>query len=363
LLVAGCSSDRTGPGPAALLDFQPGANVVVRWKQDVGSAGLGVLRPAVTREGVYAANGKGRLSRFDRVSGERSWRIETGFDISGGVGAGEGLVLVGGIKGELAAFEEETGKQRWQVKVSSEVLSAPQIADGVVVVRTGDGRITAVNAKDGNRLWLYERATPTLVVRNYSGVTIQGSRVYAGFAAGKLAAISLSKGNIIWETSISQPRGNTELERISDITSLPVALDGQVCTVAFQGRIACLDDAQGSTQWSRDLSSDKGMSVFRGNLYLTDATGAVIALDRTSGSSLWKNEQLLRRVTTSPYVMDNFVIVGDFEGYLHVLKREDGSLLARYKTDSSAILIAPVLLGDGMLVQTTDGMLYSFAIN
>jgi outer membrane protein assembly factor BamB len=322
-----------------------------------------VLRPAVTREGVYAVNASGRLSRFERDSGKRSWRIDSGFAISGGVGAGEGLVLLGGTKGELAAYAEDTGKQRWKVSVSSEVLSAPQIAEGIVLVRTGDGRITALSAKDGSRQWVYEHSTPTLVVRSYAGVTIQGMEVYAGFAAGKLVAISLEKGNIIWESSISQPRGNTELERISDITSQPVVQDRQICAVAFQGRIGCLDAEQGSTQWSRDLSSDKGMTLSRGTLFVTDTDGAVIALDKSTGSSLWKNEQLLRRITTAPFVLDDFVILGDMEGYVQVLRREDGALAARFFTDGSAILTAPVLLGEGMLVQTEKGMLYSLAIN
>jgi len=131
------------------------------------------------------------------------------------------------------------------VKVSSEVLSAPKVSDGIVVVRTGNGRIAGLNVQDGKRLWLYERSTPTLIVRNSAGVAIRNGMVYAGFAAGKLAAIGLTKGVVIWESAVSQPRGNTELERISDITSLPAVDDTQVCAVAFQGRVACFDAVQG----------------------------------------------------------------------------------------------------------------------
>lgn len=349
--------------PVALVDFTPTAKVEKRWHQGVGLPEQAILRAAVTREGVYAVDGIGRLSAFERDSGKRVWRVEAKFGVSGGVGAGEGLVLIGGKKGELAAYDEETGKERWRVQVSSEVVSAPQVADGMVVVRTGDGRIAALSAQDGKQQWVYERTTPALVVRSNAGVAIQGGLVFAGFAAGKLVAVALEKGNVVWETSISQPRGNTELERISDITSQPVVQDGQVCAVAFQGRIACLDAAQGSMQWSRDLSSDRGMTVSRGVLYVTDAKGVVMALDKSSGSSLWKNEQLLRRASTAPFVLDDFVAVGDVEGYLHILKREDGALVARYKTDGSKIAVAPVLLGDGMAVLTTEGGLYSLAIH
>jgi outer membrane protein assembly factor BamB len=363
LLLAACSSDKVSIEPAKLVDFKPSARIEVRWNEDVGDAGQSVLSPAVTREAVFAANAKGKLYRLERNSGKRVWRIDSGFTITGGVGAGEGLVMVGGEKGELAAYDEDSGKLLWQVKVSSDVLSAPKIADGIVVVRTGNQRITGLNAKDGSRLWLYERATPTLIVRSHAGVVIRNGLVYAGFAAGKLAAINLKNGVVVWESSVSQPRGNTELERISDITSLPVVDDAQVCAVAFQGRLACFDAVQGGALWTRDVSSDKGLGMSGKTLYLTDADSNVLALDKSSGASMWKNSQLLLRKATAVYPLDDFLLLADFEGYLHVLKSEDGSFVARRKTDGSAINITPVTLGDGALVQTSDGELYSIAIH
>ncbi len=360
-VLAACSSDKAGINPAKLAEFKPAANVEIRWRQNVGDAGFSVLTPAVTREGVFAASAK-YVFRFDRNSGKQVWRIEPGFVISGGVGAGDGLVLIGSDKGDLAAYEEDDGKLRWKVKVSSEVLSAPKIADGIVVVRTGNGRIAGLNVQDGKRLWLYERSTPTLIVRNHAGVVIRNGMVYAGFAAGKVAAIGLTKGVVIWESAVSQPRGNTELERISDITSLPAVDDTQVCAVAFQGRVACFDAVQGGTLWTRDLSSDKGLALFGNNLYLTDSDSNVLALDRSTGSSLWKNDQLSQRRASVAYPLGDHLVLGDLEGYLHVLKIEDGSFVARRKTDGNSILTPPITLGDGALIQTSGGELYSIAI-
>lgn len=364
-LLAACGSDKppVSANPAPLVDFKSGARIDVRWDVDIGETGQSVLFPAVTREAVFAANAKGKLYRLDRNTGKQVWRIDSGFSVTGGVGAGEGLVLVGGEKGELAAYDEESGKQLWQVKVSSDVLSPPAISDGIVVVRTGNQRITGLNAKDGSRLWLYERATPTLIVRSHAGVVIRNGLVYAGFAAGKLAAINLKNGVVAWESSVSQPRGNTELERISDITGLPVVDDAQVCAVAFQGRLACFDAIQGGALWTRDVSSDKGLALSGKMLYLTDTESNVLALDKSSGASVWKNSQLLLRKATAPYPLDDYVLVGDYEGYVHALKGEDGSFVARRGTDGSAIQVPPATLGDGALVQTSDGELYSIAIH
>jgi outer membrane protein assembly factor BamB len=363
VLLVACGSDKPKVEPAKLVDFKPAARIEVRWSVDIGAAGQSVLSPAVTREAVFAANAKGKLVRLDRNTGKEVWRSDSGFPITGGVGAGEGMVLVGGEKGELAAFDEENGKLKWQVKVSSDVLSAPKVADGVVVVRTGNQRITGLSAKDGSRLWLYERATPTLIVRSHASVVIRNGLAYAGFAAGKLAAISLKNGVVVWESSVSQPRGNTELERISDITSLPVVDDAQVCAVAFQGRLACFDAVQGGALWTRDVASDKGLALSGKNLYVTDSDSNLVALDKNSGTTLWKNNQLLLRKATAVYPLDDYLLLGDYEGYLHALKSEDGSFVARSSTDGSAIQITPVTLGDGALIQTSDGELYSIAIH
>lgn len=362
-LLAGCSSDKAQLSPAKLVNFVPSAKFEVRWEQSVGKMGNGVLQPAVTQDSVLAANSSGIIQRFDKSSGKRLWRIDSHALISGGVGAADGLVLVGGQKGDVAAFEESNGQLRWKSKVSSEVLSAPKLVDGVVVVRTGDGRIAGLDSQSGKRLWLYERATPALVARSNAGVTIRNGIVYAGFAAGKMAAIGLHNGVIVWESSVSQPRGNTELERVSDITSLPIIDDSQVCAVAFQGRLACFDAEQGGSLWTRDLSSDKGLTMSRKYLFLSDTDGAVLALDKVSGSSYWKNEQLSLRKTTAPLALADYLLVADFEGYLHVLNRDDGRFMARFKTDGSAIRSAPVVSDDGFVVQTEDGSLYSLAIH
>lgn len=371
LALGGCAStDESIPDwagvkgdnqPAKLVDFAQSAKIDVRWDSNVGSSGANPLLPALTNDAVYGASGKGRLTRLDRASGKQLWRIETGIIISGGVASGEGLVLVGSDKGDVLAYGED-GKLKWKSMVSSEVLSISQVTDGMVMVRSGDGQIAGLDASDGKRVWLYERSTPALVVRSHAGVAIQRGVAYAGFAGGKIAAISIKNGEVLWENFVSQPSGNTELERISDVTSDPVVDDDQVCAISFQGRVACFDPLQGGPLWNRELSSDKGMMLLRKYLYLTDAKGSVMSLDKTSGSTVWKNDQLFMRSVTAPYVFGNFVVVGDFDGYLHVMNRDDGSFVARTLLDGGAIRRAPLQLDDGLLVQTKGGDIYSLSV-
>jgi len=371
LALGGCAStDESIPDwagvkgdaePAKLIDFAETAKFDERWHASIGDQGSNLLQSALSKDAIYAATGKGSLMRLNRTTGKQVWRIQTGIVISGGVASGDGLVLIGGNKGDVLAYDED-GKLRWKSLVSSEVLSVSQVADGMVLVRSGDGRIAGLSAADGKRVWMYERSTPALVVRSHAGVAINRGVAFAGFAGGKLAAIRIKDGEVLWEAQVSQPSGNTELERISDITSDPIVDDEQVCAISFQGRIACFDKTQGSPLWNRDISSDKGIMVLDRYLYLTDSAGSVHSLDKTSGSTSWKNGELSLRKTTAPLALGNFVVVGDFEGYLHAMKRDDGKFAARIELEGGAIMDAPIEMDDGVLVQTRGGDMYSLSI-
>jgi outer membrane protein assembly factor BamB len=368
LALSGCStikgwmgSASTGPQPAKLVEFKETAKFNQRWHESFGDSGANPLQPALTADAVYGVSGKGTLTRLDRATGRQVWRVESKMPVSAGVGSGEGLVLIGSDKGEVQAFGED-GKLRWKHIVSSEVLGVPQVADGMVIVRSGDGHITALSVAEGKQLWMYERSTPALVVRSHAGVTVHRGVAYAGFAGGKLVAIKLTDGSLLWENAVSQPRGNTELERISDITSNPVMSDAEVCAIAFQGRLACYEAGQGNPLWNREIDSDNGLFIFHKNIYLSDSTGIVMALDKDSGSTVWKNDQLLLREPSAPFAQDDVAIVGDHEGYLHAMSRTDGHFVARIKLDGSAIDTTPVAMDNGLLVQTRSGGVYSLSI-
>ena len=369
LALSGCStikgwmgSTPAGPQPAQLVAFNETARFTERWHASFGDSGANPFQPALTQNAVYGVSGKGELTRLDRATGRELWRIDTKLVVSAGVGSGEGLVLIGSDKGEVQAFGED-GKLRWKHTVSSEVLGVPQVADGRVIVRSGDGRITGLSVADGKQLWIYEHSTPALIVRSHAGVTVRRGIAYAGFAGGKLIAIKLSDGSLLWENTVSQPRGNTELERISDITSNPVMSDDEVCAIAFQGRLACYEAVQGNALWNREIDSYNSLFILQKNIYLSDSQSVVMALDKDTGSTVWKNEQLLRRELSAPYAQDDFVVVGDREGFLHALSRSDGRFVARIKLDGGAIEVAPVAMDKGLLVQTRSGSVYSLSIH
>ena len=359
LLFGACSSK--GPQPAKLVDFKPTADARVVWKASVGEAGRYIFTPAVSGDSVFAAGNKGDLVRLNATNGKIIWRIDTKAALSGGVGVSHNMVLVGTAKGSVLAYDLD-GKPLWQAKVSSEVLSAPQASEQLVVVRSGDSRIFGLDARDGSRRWEYQTTPPPLTLRANPGVIVVEDYVIAGMPAGKLVALSVANGGVVWETIVAAPKGDNELERITDIAGPPLVESNRVCAATFQGRAACYETQKGSQLWARPASSVGSLAVDDLSVYLSEDTGAIVALDKNTGASVWKQDKLSYRNPSSPLATRNHVVVGDFEGQVHFLRFEDGAFAARVSTDGGGIVAAPRLAGDKVLVQTRKGGLFAISI-
>ncbi len=358
-MLGGCGSK--GPQPAPLPEFKPSAKLRVEWRANVGNAGRYRFAPALHQDGVYAAGGGGEIVRLNAANGKAVWRVDTKSPLSGGVGVGENMVMVGTAKGAVLAYDLD-GKPLWKSAVSSEVLSAPQAAGGFVVVRSGDSRIFGLDAKDGSRRWEYQTITPPLTLRANPGVIIVEGFVIAGMPAGKLVVLNLANGGVVWETVVAAPKGDNELERITDIAGAPLVERQSVCAVAFQGRAACYDIERGGQIWARPASSVGGVASDDLSVYLSEDTGAVVALDKKTGASMWKQDKLTNRSLSTPLAFGNYAVVGDFEGRIHFLKVEDGSFAARIDTDGGGIAAAPRRVDDKVLVQTRKGGLYAITV-
>jgi outer membrane protein assembly factor BamB len=348
--------------PEELVEFKEVAAVKVLWQVKVGNAGNFHFTPAVEAGYVYAASAEGDVAKFDVSSGNQSWRVNAGEKLSGGVGVGGSLVMVGTTTGVVYAYDI-SGKLQWKSMLSSEVLSAPVYYDGLVIVRTGDSRIYGINANDGSRKWVYDRTGPALALRSSAGVVVDGGAVYAGFAGGKLISIRADNGKLMWEASVAQPKGVTEIERIADITSQPVIDGPLVYAVAYQGKIAAVDRATGRIIWNREISSLNGMSALDARLFVSHYLGSVYALDYASGKTFWRQGELKYRKLTAPVPLESWVAVGDVEGYVHFLGREDGAFNARLKLTDSPILPRMLQINnDTLLAQSVDGGVFAFQI-
>jgi outer membrane protein assembly factor BamB len=355
-------SKSTGPKPAELPVLTNAQGVKVLWSSNIGAAEGFFFSPVMAGDGVYAAARAGTVTRLDAASGQAKWRVSVGKRISSGVGSDGTLAVVAAADGEVFALDAQSGVVKWRSRVSSEVLAQPKVSDGLALVRSADSKIFAFGIEDGKRRWVYQRPAAALIVRSPVGLTMHQGSAYAGFSGGKLVAISLGTGTARWEATVALPKGATELERVTDIVGDPSAQGREVCSAAYQGRVACYDVQNGNQLWSREMSTLTGVSFDARYAFVSDDKGAVHALDRSNGRSIWKQDRLAYRQLSLPLPLGTEVAMGDLQGYVHFVARESGAFLARFATDGSPVRAAPIKLPDGFLVQTQSGGLYALTL-
>ena len=369
-LMAGCStisslnpfaSKPKGNQPAPLVELKGTMAVRTAWKLDIGKAQDNIFTPAVVGNTLIVAGAEGAIARVGAADGRQIWRIKAESPLTAGVGTDGNMIVVGGAKGTVLTYDME-GKPLWRAQASSEVLSAPVVGEGMVVVRSIDNRIVGLDAETGEKKWTVQRPSPPLTLRNAPGMVVVGKEVIVAQPGGKLLSLSLATGAPRWEVAVGESRGATELERVTDIGGAPVVFEKDVCAVSYQGRVGCFDVTTGTARWTKELSSDAGVSVDQRFVFAVDDKGAISAFNRDTGTSAWKNDKLSFRRLSTPVSYGRTVAVGDYQGYVHFLSREDGSFLARAATDGSAIVSTPLVAGSNLIFQTQAGTVTAIAV-
>lgn len=354
--------DNTAP-PTPLEEFEARVAITKIWERDIGEGSdkqYLKLEPVYAMGRIFVADSGGEIKAIDAESGQVVWKTDADTKITGGPGAGENLVIAGTGEAEVIALAADSGTIQWRSRVSSEVLSAPKYDGNIIVVRTIDGKIFGLTAGEGERIWTYEQSVPALTLRGTSSPVIAGNLLVAGFDEGRLAAIELQTGKVVWDTRIALGSGRTELERMIDIDAEPLVFNDVIYVATFQGRIAAVALETGRIIWTREVSSYAGISADAEAIYITDDDSAVWALDRASGNSLWKQDKLMARALTAPAVTENMVVVGDVEGYLHWIDKATGEILAREQITDHKIIAAPISVDNVVYAYASDGTLAAY---
>ena len=248
-------------------------------------------RPAAgsTRE-RHLRSERERVGGPDRSDGEVVWRTETNVAISGGVGSDGFVVAVGSARGEVIALGAD-GKELWRAQVSGVVQSPPLVGRGLVIVRASDHRISAFDATSGKRRWNYQRTTPALTLQSITQMAFAGELVAAGFPSGRLVMLAAANGTVRWDVPVAEPRGSSEVERLTDVIGAPLVIGGDVCAAAYQGRVACFEASNGNLRWARDLSAGAGVGGDARRIYAVDAKSNVVAFSFATGANAWRQEK------------------------------------------------------------------------
>ncbi|MFI4938068.1 MAG: outer membrane protein assembly factor BamB [Candidatus Berkiellales bacterium] len=314
------------------------------------------IQPCVAGNIVYAADHSGKLIALNRDTGKKLWSRKTKKAFSAGPAFFDQTLFLTTQDAKVIAFDATNGKQKWEAKVSSEVLGTPAVRDGVVVISAIDGSVTGLSTQNGNSLWTVLQSTPSLSLRYSSAPVIAGEKALVGLSSGKLLAINLQNGLIEWERVISLPRGRSELQRMVDISADPILNNDVVYVITYQGKLAAVEVSSGNLIWERDISSYQNMASDPEHLFITDNDRHLWAIDKQTGTTFWKQLSLADRYITGPAVVDDKLVVGDRGGFVHFIQPSNGQLLSRAKVVGKSYQ-APISMGNEAIIMGHNGKL------
>ena len=348
--------------PTELVEFEAVIEVDEKWDVSVGKGHEGLvlgLKPATDGEQIYAASFDGNVIAFDINRGRKIWKNNYDLSFTSGPTFKDGILVLGTNDGELIALDALTGEILWATTVSSEILAPVSIKDDKIFVRTVDGSLTALSKEDGAQQWLVNHKVPRLSLRGTSAPVNFANAVLCGFDDGKVSAYDVSNGTLLWETMLTPAGGRTEIEKIMDIDAPMVILGNELYVGSYQGALGAMALESGDIIWVTEASIYAGITADDNAVFVSEADGTVMALSRFTGREIWKKENLLYRNPTAPVIMDDSIVIGDLEGYLHWLDKTTGEIQERINIGKSKISNAPLVLNNSIYVLTDSGNLVS----
>jgi outer membrane protein assembly factor BamB len=355
-LLAACSSGAKKPTPAELPPVAALMGTQLAWSAQVGESRVS-LTPLVAAGRVFVAGNAGTVAALDAATGKDVWRLNLGAPIAAGVGSdGQTAAVITG-NNQLVAIAD--GREIWRVRLPARSFTAPLVAGQRVFVLSADRTVTAFDGKNGARLWSQNRPAEPLVLSQTGALLAVGDTLVAGLS-GRLVGLNPLNGAVRWETAVATSRGTNEVERLVDIVGPVSRIGNSVCARAYSAAVGCVDASRGTTVWTRAAQGVTGVHGDDRLVFGSETDGRFQAWQRSSGEPAWNIDRLKYRGLSAPLALGRVVAVGDSAGLVHLISREDGSEMTRLTTDGSAILAAPVLAGDALVVQTRNGGVFAW---
>lgn len=365
-LLTACSyfEDEDIVKPAKLTDVTSKIQVTTVWTNKTADGALDhylKLTPAFAGDRIFTVSHRGVMKAIDAKTGSDIWSVKTQQAMTSGVAVDSRLLFVGTDAGRLLAYRQSDGHFVWQAPVSNDILATPVVAAGKVIAKTADGRVYAFDAQNGQQIWDFVSPNADLILRGSSMPKVVGDLVINGIANGQVVALNLNDGHVEWKQTVAESTGSSTVERMTDIAADPVIVDKTIYIVTYQGQVAALA-LNGKILWQKALSSYAGFTVGPKYIYAVDAHDHIWAFARNSGDVLWEQECLNNRGLSAPTIFGKYLVVGDFEGYVHWLSLVNGKIVARDRAARSEIIVPPLAKNDGIYVMTKDGKLVKYNI-
>ena len=335
-LLLGCSSNKVKeakPNPLPKIQQQQGLNLVFSQSVSSTNAAEALRLQLDTDNGViFAIDPDGQVSAYKGK--EQLWKSKiTKQELTAGVEAAEGIVVVGNRKGQLFALDQATGEQKWTTQLSGAILSPSLIQSGRVITIANDGTVFAHDAVSGQQVWAYKLPNVQFSLRGQPAPVRWDDRtILVASANAYVYGLDVISGVPRFQRRVAISEGRSDIQRLIDIVGDPVVAGQYLVTTSFQGQVTVTDLATQRVVWSEDASSTNRPEVSGDKVFVSTVDGKLNAYSLSTGQLAWQNEELLNRQLSNPVMLGQSLVVGDMDGVIHLLDPASGKLVGRAKT-------------------------------
>ena len=323
--------------PKPLESISSSKVIKVNWSKSFsGENLLGNFVPAFSSDMIFFADISGSLKSINQNTGSTNW--ENNFNtLSSGVASGFGILAVADDQGNLITINQDDGSIIWKVNLKAEVLAPVAIDAKLIIVKTGSGELLGLDKSNGQTLWSYRSKLPTLTIRGSSSPVINANEIYVTFDNGRLGVFELDSGFPLWDGAISFAKGASELENIIDSDSNPVLEGGLVYTTNYQGNLSIFDIAQRRAVWQSETSSFYSPLLLKGLMLTVESNSRLRSFSTKTLQESWTSDDYLNRELSNPINFSGYLVVGDYEGYIHLIDPLNGKTVGRKKVSKKPI--------------------------
>jgi len=361
LLLGACATSEPVVPPTELRSIKVQSKLDRLWSFSLPKAKKGRFEPLPMGGLVYAASRSGEVVALDQATGKLKWKRKLDTALSTGVGGNNDRVFVTSSDGVVIALSADQGKVLWEKPASSEVLTPVSAGFGNLIVRSADGRMLSLDPATGEERWSSTYTPPALTLNGYSRPLLLDGGVLVGLDDGRLLALSSEDGGLLWESVLSVASGRSEIERLVDIDGSIRVDNDAIYAANYQGNLARIEPVKGQIIWSVPASSTAGVAISESVVVVVGEEDTIQAFDKANGQLLWTQEAMKHRRLTAPTLIGKGkMLIGDVEGYLHIIDTADGSLIGRTRAGKKSIYPELALTNDAIYSQSADGKVVAY---
>lgn len=230
----------------------------ILWKASLKSAII--TKPIICEDYLIVATTDNTLSALHRTKGNVLWTTKTPKKISQNPLCESNKVFVS-LGDSISSYNLSNGSLLWTVKPDFEITSQIIGYNGKILFPTKDKTFKCLSTSDGKELWSF-----------FSGELITGMPAISDdtvFIAGKkLTAISLEKGNKVWQMTLDE------------VNTAPVVAFDKRVYVTLDKTVYAIEADTGNPRWKYSAQK-KGLnpSILNKKLYFASEDFQLYCLD------------------------------------------------------------------------------------